>query len=818
MSGITILPLAIRRHAAVRPLGLAVCDEASDLTFGQLDLAADTVADTLGELGVARGDRVALLAAPSRESIVFLVGIARAGAVAVPLGTRLTRREVAAALAEVAPTVLIHDADLAGVAGGHGVRAIDLAGLVAEAAAVTPTDVPAVPPREADELDADATAVAVFTSGTSGRPRAALLSHRALGASATAWTAALPPASGWLLCLGLAHVAGLGVAWRALGAGLPLHVVARFEPDAVLALMRGPDAPSHVSVVPVQLTRLLEAGGAVPGDAPADAAHAPAALRAVLLGGAPIPPALVRRAAAAGWPVIPTYGLTEAGSGVTALPAGEATTTPESAGRPLPGVMLRIAGPGPDGVGEIEVRTPAAFSGYLGREGATRAAFTADGWLRTGDLGRLDAADRLFVADRRDDLVVSGGENVYPAEVEAVLASHPAVEEAGVAGRADPTWGAVPVAGIVVRPGVPDPGDAALRAWCRERLARAKVPASFVRLAALPRTPSGKLRRRGAPRDAHPARRPPPRHALHGPPAAPRWPALSRRPATFASLRRIGRGAGRGAWTRRARSMSRSTSRTSRLCWTRRASSAPSSWATASAASWPSKLPRASRNGLRPSSSTSCLMPRSPTRPSGPTSPWLPARLGTPWNATAGYVLGHNRWPWVNALGGLSLLAVVFGRSRSRRPESPHGPEEAESRQRAYIRQAAGGVVAIMSTVRYQLYSHYERMWHWCQAVAIGLLMADRPGDSRPELLRLASLCHRGPGPQHPRLSADRQRLPGHVLLRHHGRDPAVPARASRLRLAGGSPGVVLSPRHVSRRAPSAGESRPSEGSTRFNR
>ncbi len=424
------------------------------------------------------------------------MGIARAGAVAVPLGTRLTRREVAAALGEAAPTVLIHDADLAGVAGGHGVRAIDLAGLVAEAPAVTPTDVPAVPPREADELDADATAVAVFTSGTSGRPRAALLSHRALGASATAWTAALPPASGWLLCLGLAHVAGLGVAWRALGAGLPLHVVARFEPDAVLALMRGPDAPSHVSVVPVQLARLLEAGSAVPGDAPADAAHAPAALRAVLLGGAPIPPALVRRAAAAGWPVIPTYGLTEAGSGVTALPAGEATTTPESAGRPLPGVMLRIAGPGPDGVGEIEVRTPAAFSGYMGREGATRAAFTADGWLRTGDLGRLDAADRLFVADRRDDLVVSGGENVYPAEVEAVLASHPAIEEAGVAGRADPTWGAVPVAGIVVRPGVPDPGDAALRAWCRERLARAKVPASFVRLAALPRTSSGKLRRR----------------------------------------------------------------------------------------------------------------------------------------------------------------------------------------------------------------------------------------------------------------------------------------------------------------------------------
>ena len=181
---------------------------------------------------------------------------------------------------------------------------------------------------------------------------------------------------------------------------------------------------------------------------------------------------------------------------MTALPTGEATASPGCAGWPLPGVMVRITGPGPDGVGEIEVRTPAAFSGYLGRPDATRAAFTADGWLRTGDLGRLDADARLVVADRRDDLVISGGENVYPAEVEAALASHPAIEDAGVAGRADPAWGAVPVAGIVLRPGVPDPDDHALDAWCRERLAPAKVPASFLRLAALPRTGSGKLRRR----------------------------------------------------------------------------------------------------------------------------------------------------------------------------------------------------------------------------------------------------------------------------------------------------------------------------------
>jgi O-succinylbenzoic acid--CoA ligase len=141
------------------------------------------------------------------------------------------------------------------------------------------------------------------------------------------------------------------------------------------------------------------------------------------------------------------------------------------------------------------VRTPAAFSGYLARPEATAAAFTLDGWLRTGDAGTLDADGFLHVLDRRDDLLVSGGENVVPAEVEAAIEAHPAIAEAGVVGRPDPTWGAVPVAAVVLRPGVPTPSSAELRAFCRARLAPYKVPATFVVVAALPRTVSGKLRR-----------------------------------------------------------------------------------------------------------------------------------------------------------------------------------------------------------------------------------------------------------------------------------------------------------------------------------
>lgn len=472
-----ILALDVRRHAAGRPQAIAVRDAAGDHSWAQVDRLADLAAAGLQAAGVEPGDRAALLVEPSAGAIALLVAIGRTGGIAVPLGTRLARTEVAAALEVTRPRVLVHDPGQADLAAGHGVPALEPAVLVAGAQA---TD------RRGVQLDPAAPAVAVLTSGTTGTPKAALLSHAALAASALAWVAALPPATGWLLCLGLAHVAGLGVAWRAAGAGIPLHVVAPFEPTAVLAALAAPDAPSHVSLVPVQLARLLDAAA----DGPP-----PPSLRAVLLGGAPIPADLVRRATAAGWPIVPTYGLTEAASGVSALPADEADALPDSAGRPLPGVAVRIAEPGDGGVGEIQVLTPAAFSGYLDLEDATAAAFTPDGWLRTGDLGLLDPDGRLFVADRRADLVVSGGENVYPAQVEAVLSSHPAIAEAGVAGRPDATWGSVPVAGIVLCAGAEDPGDEALRAWCRERLAPYAVPAAFVRLPALPRTPAGKLRR-----------------------------------------------------------------------------------------------------------------------------------------------------------------------------------------------------------------------------------------------------------------------------------------------------------------------------------
>jgi len=445
-------------------------------TWSELDRRADAVASGLLRAGIGAGDLVALLAAPSAAAVAALHGIARIGAVAAPVATGLVRPEMAAAGRVLGSRVVIAGQGFEAPAAMLADRVLGLEALVDGAIDVAPgrPEDPAAP------------ALAILTSGTTGRPKAAVLSTAALAASAESWLAALPPATGWLVAVGLGHVAGIGVVWRSALSGVPLVVLDRPDPAAIATALAADPWPSHVSLVPTTLIRVLDATGDRPP---------PATLRAVPLGGGTIAPSLVRRARAAGWPVVPTYGLTEAGSGVTALSTDEVASHPGSAGRALPGVALRIVAPDVDGIGEIEVRSSALFDGYLGDPAATSAAMTDGGWLRTGDLGSLDGEGRLTVADRRTDRIVRGGENIAPSEVEAVLLEHPAIAEAGVVAERDPTFGQVPVAAVVVREGAVDPGDAALAAFCGERLARFKVPARFVRLDTLPRTSGGKLRR-----------------------------------------------------------------------------------------------------------------------------------------------------------------------------------------------------------------------------------------------------------------------------------------------------------------------------------
>ncbi len=289
-----------------------------------------------------------------------------------------------------------------------------------------------------------APAIVVHTSGS----RSALGSSVALGH---------PRDERWLCALPLSHVGGLSVLLRAVVGATTVVLHERFDTHAVLAELMRADGPTAVSLVPTTLARLLDAG-----------LRTPPALRVALTGGAPIPRALLERAHAAGVPAVATYGLTEACSQVA------------TDGAPLFCTRVRIDG------GEILVAGPTVAPG----------AVAGDGWLHTGDLGGLDDEGHLTVTGRAADTIVTGGENVAPAEVEAVLERHPAVAEAAVHGRPDPEWGEAVVATVVLRDAA---SEAELVAHARTHLAAFAVPKAIAVVDALPRTPSGKLLRSALP-------------------------------------------------------------------------------------------------------------------------------------------------------------------------------------------------------------------------------------------------------------------------------------------------------------------------------
>ena len=333
-----------------------------------------------------------------------------------------------------------------------------LRGAIAVPAADGLTAVPDGPPLEGPFThDLDATAIVVHTSGTTSTPKPVRLTYGNWLWSALGSAAALghPSDERWLCALPLTHVGGLSILLRSAIAATTVLLHRRWSTEAVL---RGLDDATIVSLVPTTLARLLDAG-----------LQEPPALRWALLGGAPIPPPLLDRAGAARVPVAPTYGLTEACSQVT------------TNGAPLFCTRLDLA---PDG--EVLVSGPTVAQG-----GAD-----ADGVLRTGDLGAFDAHGHLRITGRKSDTIVTGGENVEPAEVEAVLEAHPDVLEAAVLGRPDAEWGEAVVALVVVRPGASLAPDA-LREHAAGALAGYKVPKAIRTCeGALPRTASGKLVRR----------------------------------------------------------------------------------------------------------------------------------------------------------------------------------------------------------------------------------------------------------------------------------------------------------------------------------
>jgi O-succinylbenzoic acid--CoA ligase len=294
----------------------------------------------------------------------------------------------------------------------------------------------------------------------------------------------------------LFHIGGLSVLIRSALVGTSAVIHENFDPRRVADCLEA-DRITRVSFVATMLEQVIVARGEK---------RCPATLRLVLLGGGPASTSLLQRAEALGYPIAPTYGLTEAASQVATRPPLDPfdPLVPDGRDRngglvPLPGVGLRIldengnlASVGEEG--EILVRGPIVMQGYFDEPTATAAAIV-DGWLRTGDIGRIDASGHLRVLDRRADLILAGGENVYPAEIESVIAGHPDVEGVGVVGRPDERFGARPVAYVIWRGAEPF-DDKRLESFCRERLAGYKIPIEFHETPRLPRTTSGKLIRR----------------------------------------------------------------------------------------------------------------------------------------------------------------------------------------------------------------------------------------------------------------------------------------------------------------------------------
>jgi O-succinylbenzoic acid--CoA ligase len=435
----------LARAAAVRPEGVALETPEQSCSYAELLALARTGADELAARGARPGERVAIALPPGLAFAQALHACLLLGGVAVPVDMRAT------------------PAERARITEGAGL-------LVQEPLGGRPA------PGSAGEHDRghdlDATAVVLHTSGTTSQPRPVELTYGNFLWSALGSSVALghDPAERWLCTLPLCHVGGLSILLRSCIHATTAVVHERFETDRVLDSLRD-RAITLVSLVATTLARLLDAGLA-----------RPPSLRCALTGGGPVPPALLDRAREAHVPVSLTYGLTEACSQVTTTPvASLAARQPAAAGPPLFCTRVRIA---PDG--EILVRGPTVAAG----------APAADGWLHTGDLGSVGEGGRLQVHGRKAETIVSGGENVSPAEVEAVLEAHPQVLEAAVLGRRDEEWGEAVTAWVRARPGI-ELDYADLTAHCARALAPYKVPKDYRGTdEPLPRTPSGKLLRR----------------------------------------------------------------------------------------------------------------------------------------------------------------------------------------------------------------------------------------------------------------------------------------------------------------------------------
>jgi o-succinylbenzoate---CoA ligase len=432
----------LAQRAQSCPERTALVTEASTVTYAELEAEATWVARRLAAYGVRREATAALTMHPRREEVVLLHALMKLGAVAMPLSPQLTDAEREAVLASERPAVDLNDA-----------------------AELTQTeaDLPLLGEHDMDDLQTK-----ILTGGSTGEPRQVGLTYGnfLFSAVGSAFNIGVEPADRWLCCLPLSHVAGLSIVLRSVIYGTTAVLLDGFDTDQVASTLAS-GGITVLSLVPTMLLRLLEAGADL------------SAPRAILIGGGPVPEGALEEALDRGATVVQTYGMTETCSQVTTLSPEDASRKIGSAGRPLLTTHVRIEGD------EILVQGPTV----------SKATLNPDGWLHTGDIGHIDEEGFLYVTGRRSEVIITGGENVMPAEVESVLLAHPAVADAAVFGRPDSEWQEAVCALVVLADGA-EVGEDELRSHSAVSLAGFKVPKRIDFVSELPRSPSGKLLRR----------------------------------------------------------------------------------------------------------------------------------------------------------------------------------------------------------------------------------------------------------------------------------------------------------------------------------
>ncbi len=484
----------IERHAAFAPRRVAIRFAGEDITYGDLDRRVRQARGRLAALGVRAGDRVAFLGFNHPEMLALLFACARLGAMLLPLNWRLAAPEHARILADCIPrAVLVEEAFLSHAEPLRDANA-DARWLALDEAPGWRgwTSLAGSSPEPSVSTESDAAALLCYTSGSTGLPKGAVLTQSALlwNAVNSAHMHDLTSADRVLTTLPMFHVGGLNIqTLPALHAGASVSLHAKFDPaEAIEAIER--ERISLAVFVPAQLTALMEHPRWTSADL--------ASLRVITTGSTIVSEDFVRRVHARGVPVIQIYGSTETCPIATYLRAEDAERKAGSAGLPALHCEVRVVDAAgtilPNGAdGEIIVRGPNVMREYWNAPQATREALR-EGWYHSGDIGRFDEEGYLHVVSRKNDLIISGGENVYPAEIENILLECPSIAESCVIGQLDERWGQIVAAAVVLKPGAAM-READVLALFEGRLARYKHPRRVVFIESLPRNALGKVKR-----------------------------------------------------------------------------------------------------------------------------------------------------------------------------------------------------------------------------------------------------------------------------------------------------------------------------------